>query len=82
MDGIRVVVRIEVALGVFAEFVEYYKRKEADYLIDRACTASDHRFVGTQTPGLGPYTTNRDIPTLGAGGETAGIGRNFTVLRG
>ena len=29
--------------------------------------------VGTQTPGLGPYTTDRDIPTLGAGGETAGI---------
>ena len=29
--------------------------------------------VGTQTRGLGPYTTDRDIPTLGAGGETAGI---------
>ena len=29
--------------------------------------------VGTQTPGLGPYTANRDIPTLGTGGETAGI---------
>jgi hypothetical protein len=33
----------------------------------------DPTHVGTQTPGLGPYTTNRDIPTLGAGGETAGI---------
>ena len=29
--------------------------------------------VGAQTRGLGPYSTNPDIPTLGAGGETAGI---------
>ena len=41
-------------------------------LVFVVCVLSNH-LVGTQTRGLGPYTTNRDIPTLGAGGETAGI---------
>ena len=31
------------------------------------------RMCRDPNPGLGPYTTDRDIPTLGAGGETAGI---------
>ena len=38
--------------------------------------------VGTQTPGLGPYNTNREIPALGAGGETLAFGCNFTSLCG
>ena len=34
----------------------------------RLTVAHTAAYVGTQTPGLGPYTTNRDIPALGATG--------------
>ena len=57
--------------GGGAEWGETQKRQSWNAAIERRMELKE--VVGTQTPGLGPYTTDRDIPTLGAGGETAGI---------
>ena len=52
-------------LKQIAADVEKERRQDPRVRAIRACRDPN--------PGLGPYTTDRDIPTLGAGGETAGI---------